>query len=464
MDSFQALLSKIQSRSAVISVIGLGYVGLPLALGFARRGFRVIGIDDEKRKVESLRQGTDYINGQNELTRQLVEQGSLIPDRDISRVREADVCIICVPTPLTRNREPDISFVNSVAQRIGQNIQKGSLVVLESTTYPGTTEEVVKPGVEGGGRVKTVGQDYFLAFSPERVDPGNPDYNTYNTDKVVGGVTQHCSELTKALYESILEGSGQIKVASCSRAAEMEKLFENIFRNVNIALVNELALLCRAMGLHVWEVLELANTKPFGFMRFDPGPGIGGHCIPLDPFYLTWKAREFDLRTRFIELAGEINSRMPYHVVDLAVEALGERGLVGSRVLILGAAYKRDVADARESPALKIIELLHKRGATVDYNDPLIDTVNLESGHRLKSVALERAAEYDCVVLVTDHSCYDNLESLKGLRSFVDTRGLTWKTSQRSSAPIEIRLGSPNERPPLHCSETEEPSLSGSAS
>lgn len=445
MDHFQALSSKIDSKQAAIAVIGLGYVGLPLAIGFARRGFRVIGIDDDTRKIESLLQGKDYINGQNELTARLVASGLLVPERDIAKVNEVDVCVICVPTPLTRHREPDISYVEGVSARLGQHMQPGSLVVLESTTYPGTTEEVVKPNLERGEIVKEVGKDYFLAFSPERVDPGNPDYNTYNTDKVVGGVTPHCSQLTKSLYESILEGSGKVKLASSPRAAEMEKLFENIFRSVNIALVNELALLCRAMGLHVWEVLDLANTKPFGFMRFDPGPGIGGHCIPLDPFYLTWKAREFDLTTRFIELAGEINSRMPYHVVDLAVEALGNRGLVGASILVLGVAYKRDVADARESPALKIIELLQKRGAEVSYHDPLIETVRLETGHFLRSKPLENLSGYDCVVLVTDHSSFDNLSSLDGARTLVDTRGSTWRTQKASGVPTIVRLGSPNQ-------------------
>ena len=446
MDYYVTLRNKIETKKAVVAVIGLGYVGLPLAIGFARRGFRVIGVDDDARKIDALNQGKDYINGQDDLVCKLVEDKFLIPDRHIERVRESDVVIICVPTPLTRYREPDISYVESVSLRIGQSIQPGSLVVLESTTFPGTTEEVVLPKIEHGQLVGKVGHDYFLAFSPERVDPGNPDYNTYNTTKVVGGVTENCSQLTRVLYESILEGAGKVKLASSPRAAEMEKLFENIFRSVNIALVNELALLCKAMNLHVWEVLDLAGTKPFGFMRFDPGPGIGGHCIPLDPFYLTWKAREFDLPTRFIELAGEVNSRMPYHVVELVAEALAEKGLQGARIFILGVAYKRDVADARESPALKIIELLHKRGATVDFHDPLVESIKLESGLPLKCRPLDTAKGYDCVVLVTDHSVYDDLgkDVLRGIKAMVDTRGRTWKSASQQEIPTLVRLGSPS--------------------
>ena len=442
MDHFNRLLAKFQAKQAVVAVIGLGYVGLPLAIGFARRGFKVIGVDDDLRKIEQLAMGVDYINGQNDLVKELMGQ-NLSVAREIEAVHRADVVIICVPTPLTRHREPDISYVESVSLRIGQHLEPGSLVVLESTTFPGTTEEVVKPNIEKANRVSRVGRDYFLAFSPERVDPGNPDYNTYNTTKVVGGVTPQCSELTKVLYESILEGSGTVKLASSSQAAEMEKLFENIFRSVNIALVNELAVLCKAMNLHVWEVLDLADTKPFGFMRFDPGPGIGGHCIPLDPFYLTWKAREFDLPTRFIELAGEINSRMPYHVVELVAEALAEKGLCGSRLFVLGVAYKRDVADARESPALKIIELLQKRGAQVDFHDPLVDSIRLDSG-TLKVQPLSAAKDYDCVILVTDHSAYDNPAVLQGVKVFVDTRGQTWKRPHPSIERL-IRLGSPNQ-------------------
>jgi UDP-N-acetyl-D-glucosamine dehydrogenase len=438
------LRTKIEQGTARVAVIGLGYVGLPLAVGFARRGFPVAGLEDNPERVDMLNRGFDYIDGRHQAVGELVSSGRLRAGRDYAVLESCDAIIICVPTPLTRHREPDISHVQDVSVRIGRHIRPGTLVVLESTTFPGTTEEVVRPAIEAGGRVSRVGVDYFLAFSPERVDPGNPDYNTYNTTKVVGGVTPVCSELTRALYASMLDHPDLVKVASSPAAAEMEKLFENIFRSVNIALVNELALLCKSMGLDVWEILDLAATKPFGFMRFDPGPGIGGHCIPLDPYYLTWKAREYDFRTRFIELAGEINTRMPYHVLELVREALGGRGLVGSRVLVLGVAYKRDVADHRESPALKLLDLLAQKGARPDYHDPLIPEVKLPSGRILRSVPLEGLQSYDCVVLTTDHSVFDVPALVREARLLVDTRGVT---RGLDGLPHVYRLGSPAPRP-----------------
>lgn len=436
----QALRRKIEEGTARVAVLGLGYVGLPLAMGFARRGFPVEGLEDNPAKARMVSEGIDYIDGRNE------ELAALVPDRlhagvDFSVLETCDAIIICVPTPLTRNREPDISYVRDVSHRIGQHIRPGTLVVLESTTYPGTTEEVVRPAVEAGGRVGRPGEDYFLAFSPERVDPGNPEYNTYNTIKVVGGHTPVCGDLTALLYSRMLDRPDMVKRATSTRAAEMEKLFENIFRSVNIALVNELALLCREMGLDVWEIIDLAATKPYGFMPFYPGPGIGGHCIPLDPFYLSWKAREYDHQTRFIELAGEINTRMPYHVVDLVAEALEDRGLKGARVLVLGVAYKRDVADHRESPSLKVLDLLRARGVQADYHDPLIPRLQLHSGHELASVDLEHLEEYDCAVLVTDHSSFDVSVLARRCRRLVDTRGVT----RNLGATARItRLGAPS--------------------
>lgn len=424
MEYATQLRQRLQERSATITVVGLGYVGLPLALGFAQQGFKVMGLDDDAPKIDRLMAGTDYINGQDAVVQAMITSGNFNPTRDFQCMGHSDVIVICVPTPLTKNREPNITYVDGVAHRIGQLIQPGTLVVLESTTYPGTTEEVVLPRVLEGGRVKKVGADFHLAFSPERVDPGNPSYHTYNTTKIVGGLTQTCTDLTAQLYQTLLERAELVKKASSSRAAEMEKLFENIFRSVNIALVNELALLCNEMNLNVWEILDLASTKPFGFMRFNPGPGIGGHCIPLDPFYLTWKAREFDFPTRFIELAGQLNARMPVHVVDLVIQALGDRGMVGAKILLLGLAYKKNVADHRESPSLRVMELLQKRGAEVEYFDPLLPSVKIE-GKTYRSASSAQVATADCCVLMTDHTEFDFDAILKQAKALVDTRGWT---------------------------------------
>lgn len=419
-----SLHQSLQDRSATITVVGLGYVGLPLALGFAQQGFKVMGLDDDAPKIDKLLQGIDYINGQNAVVQTTVANGKFLPTRDFNCMSHSQVIVICVPTPLTKNREPNISYVEGVAQRIGTLIQPGTLVVLESTTYPGTTEEVVLPLVLAGGCVKEVGKDFHLAFSPERVDPGNPSYHTYNTTKIVGGVTPTCTELTAALYQTLLERPDLVKKASSSRAAELEKLFENIFRSVNIALVNELALLCNEMNLNVWEILDLASTKPFGFMRFNPGPGIGGHCIPLDPFYLTWKAREFDFPTRFIELAGQLNARMPHHVVDLAIQGMGSKGLQEANIVLLGLAYKKDVADHRESPALRVMEILQKRGARVQYVDPLLPSVKIE-GKLMHAADPAEIAKADCCILMTDHTEFDMDSILRQARVLVDTRGWT---------------------------------------
>lgn len=418
-----ALSTKLQSREAVVAVIGLGYVGLPLAKGLAQMGFTVNGIEEQAEKVALLKQGHDYIEPKladlpNLLTR-------LHPTTELSTIEASDVIIICVPTPLSRNLEPDISYVEKVSLAIGRYIKPGSLVILESTTYPGTTDEVVRPAVESQARVHQVGIDYFLAFSPERVDPGNPVYNTSNTTKVLGGATAECSKLASLLYQALLGSPDLVRTATSTRAAEMEKLFENIFRSVNIALVNELALLCRAMNLDVWEIIELASTKPYGFMPFYPGPGIGGHCIPLDPFYLSWKAREFDFRTRFIELAGELNAAMPRHVVELASEALGSRGLLGAKILLVGAAYKPNIGDSRESPTIKIAELLKKRQAKLELFDPLAKELRLPCGDTLKSRDTLPPDTYDLAILITIHDEMDLPELLSSATRVVDTRGVT---------------------------------------
>lgn len=416
------LLTRLKDHSARIAVIGLGYVGLPLAKSLAKQGFDVTGIEQNPEKVRQLQLGQDYIEPSLDDLPKLL--GRLSPTVELSQVTDCDAIIICVPTPLTKNLEPDISYVERVSLAIGHHLKPGTLVVLESTTFPGTTEEVVRPSIEAGGRVSQVGSDYFLAFSPERVDPGNPHYHTSNTVKVLGGATPSCALVAKELYQQLLGGPELVRMASCTRAAEMEKIFENIFRSVNIALVNEMAILCRAMGLDIWEIIELASSKPYGFMPFYPGPGIGGHCIPLDPFYLTWKAREFDFRTRFIELAGELNSRMPKHVVELASEALQDKGLFGAKVLVVGASYKPDISDSRESPSSRIIELLHRRGAQVELFDPLAQELKLRDGKILKSIHLDGQL-YDLTILVTVHQTM-NIEALcKTAPKVVDTRGVT---------------------------------------
>lgn len=443
------LKALLKERKATITVVGLGYVGLPLALGFAQQGFTVMGLDDDSTKIDRLLQGVDYINGQDEVVKSSIDSGRFNPTRDPEVMGRSNVIIICVPTPLSKNREPDISYVESVSKRIGMSLQPGSLVVLESTTFPGTTEEVVMPHLLAGGRVARVGDDFFLAFSPERVDPGNPSYHTYNTTKVVGGLTPTCTEITALLYQSLLERPDLVKKATSSRAAEMEKLCENIFRSVNIALVNELALLCREMGLNVWEILDLAASKPFGFMRFNPGPGIGGHCIPLDPFYLTWKAREYDFPTRFIELAGELNARMPHHVVDLVAEGLASKGLAGAEVLMLGLAYKKDVADHRESPSLRVMELLRHKGAKVHYHDPLLPSVK-HRGEILTSVDAAVIPQMDCVILMTDHTEFDLHSILSNSKLLVDTRGVTHGRDLSAYSNCRVLcLGSPSMKQPV---------------
>lgn len=414
------LEEKIKQKTARLAVVGLGYVGLPLAVEFAKVGFCVTGIDDNKEKTEKVNAGLNYIiKEEEEILKKLVDDGKIKANPEFSVLSESDVVFICVPTPLTKHREPDISYVESVTNHVAKYLRKGQLIVLESTTYPGTTEEVMLPVLQSGGF--KVGEDFYLAFSPERVDPGNKVYTTKNTPKIIGGVTKKCRELTRMLYSQVME---EVYVASSPKAAEMVKLLENIFRSVNIALVNELALLCKKMGISIWEVIDLASTKPYGYMPFYPGPGLGGHCIPIDPFYLTWKAREYDFQTKFIELAGEINIQMPYYVVNMIMDALNSRGktLKGSEILVLGAAYKKDIDDPRESPSLKIIEILEEKGAKVVYNDDYIKRVKVNGKYYDSRDYLSGIKNYDCVVLAADHSYYDYKKIADEASLIVDTR------------------------------------------
>ncbi len=418
------LKQKIVKKQAVVGIIGLGYVGLPLVIEFASKGFKVIGFDIDDKKVKKLREGESYINHiESEKIKKISKKFE--PTTDFSRLKEVDCIIICVPTPLNKYREPDMTYVFNTAKAISKNMKKGQLIVLESTTYPGTTDEDVRKILEESGFIAC--NDFFLAFSPEREDPNNPHYKTSQIPKVVGGIDQESLEVAKALYDQILEKTVPV---SSTKVAEATKLLENIYRAVNIALVNELKVLFDRMGIDIWEVIDAAKTKPFGFQAFYPGPGIGGHCIPVDPFYLTWKAREYDFSTRFIELAGEINISMPYYVVQKAVDALNARGksIKDAKVLILGMAYKKDVDDMRESPSLVLYDLFEKKGAKVDYNDPYIPEIPPLRKYDLhkKSVALteKNLKKYDCVVIATDHSEYNSDFIAKNAKLIIDTRNL----------------------------------------
>lgn len=417
------LVAKLRDRSATTAVIGLGYVGLPLAMELADAGFKVIGYDVSEAIVRQLMRGESHV--QDVPARQVarhVKSGRFVATSDEARLADADTISIAVPTPLAKTRDPDMSYVISAAEAVARRAHAGMLVVLESTTYPGTTRDVLQPRLEARGL--TIGTDVFLVFSPERVDPGNPVWNTKNTPKVVGGITPACLEVATALYESCIE---RVVPVSSPEAAELVKLLENTFRSVNIALVNEMAIICDRLGVDVFEVIDAASTKPFGFMRFTPGPGIGGHCIPLDPHYLAWKMRTLNYKTRFIDLASEVNSSMPDFVVRKVGDALNDeaQALRGSRVLVLGVAYKRDIDDMRESPALDVIRLLEERGATVSYHDPHVP-VYRENGHERRSVPLTDAAlsKADAVVVITDHSDIDWARVAARASLVVDTRNV----------------------------------------
>ncbi len=415
------LLAKARDRTARFGVVGLGYVGLPLAMELVRAGYTVIGFDLSKTVVERVNAGTSHVQDvPSKLVAEAVKAGTLAATTDLARLKEPDAISICVPTPLSKTKDPDVSYVLAATESVKKVLRRGQLVVLESTTYPGTTRELLLPAFERTGL--KVGEDFFLAFSPERVDPGNTKWNTRNTPKVVGGITAACLRVVTALYAPAIE---TLVPVSSTEAAELVKILENTFRSVNIGLVNEMAIVCDKLGVDVWEVIDAAATKPFGFMKFTPGPGVGGHCIPLDPHYLAWKMRTLNYRTRFIELAGEINAEMPEYWVGRVVDGLNERGKAvrGSRVLVLGVAYKKDIEDIRESPALDVIRLLQQRGADVEYHDPHVPRFR-EDGVELVSLPLtaEILRRADCVVIVTDHTAIDYALVAREAALIVDTR------------------------------------------
>lgn len=419
------LMTKIKNKTAVLGVVGLGYIGLPMAVEKAKAGYKTIGFDMQEKKVHWVNKGCNYIGDivDSDL-REVVDGDLLHATCDFSFVKNVDAICICVPTPLDIYQQPDLSYVKNSTEDIGKYLHPGMLVVLESTTYPGTTEEIVKPILEKKSGLKC-GKDFFLAFSPERVDPGNQQYKIKNTPKVVGGMTSDCAEVAASLYRHILQG--KVHIVSSPKVAEMEKMYENIFRHINIALANEMVILCHKMGINFWEVIDAAKTKPYGFMPFYPGPGIGGHCIPLDPFYLTWKAREYNYHTRLIELAGEINKYMPEYVIERTVKILSKKfnkSLNGARILILGVAYKKDIDDLRESPALEVIKKLEKEGVIVSYYDPYISKfINNEKEYKsLKRLTAEEVKEKDIIIITTAHSNVDYEMVAKNAKMIFDTR------------------------------------------
>ena len=421
--AFTHLLERITQREAQVAIIGLGYVGLPLAVVFAEAGFTVVGIDLDARKVDALTEGRSYIEDiPSERIQPLVAEGRLSATTDFSLLAQCDAVSICVPTPLNKTGDPDISYIISASEQIARYLHPGMLIVLESTTYPGTTREVILPRLGSDANQLRVGTDFFLCFSPERVDPGRTDWTTINTPKVLGGMTPHCLEAGQTLYGSAIQ---RIVPVSSPEAAEMTKLLENTFRAVNIGLANELLLMCERLGLDAWEVIDAAATKPFGFMRFTPGPGLGGHCIPIDPLYLSWKLRTLNYNARFIELASEINTAMPRYWVQKIQDRLNDAGkaVKGSQILVLGVAYKRDISDMRESPALDIIHLLQEKGAVVSYHDPHVPTFS-HDGMAMTSITDLHAAldGADCVVIATDHALYDWNLVRQSAQLLIDTR------------------------------------------
>jgi len=426
------LIQKILKKKAKIGIIGLGYVGLPLVLRFCEENFRILGFDVDSKKVSTLKKGKSYLKSiSSSRIFQIIKSGHLDVTDDFSRLGEPDCILICVPTPLTEKMEPDLQYIEKTTDSIREHLRKGQCIVLESTTYPGTTEELILPKLESTGLKG--GRDFFLAFSPEREDPGNKRFTTQEIPKVVAGVTLSCQKIVTTLYSQIIR---KVVPVSTPRVAELTKLLENIYRSVNIALVNELKMLTDRMGIDIWEVIEAASTKPFGFSPFYPGPGLGGHCIPIDPYYLSWKAREYDFTTRFIFLAGEINVHVPYYVVAKTQDALNAKGksMKGAKILILGVAYKRDVDDARESPALAIMDLLQKKGAAILYHDPYIPALPHFRKYyfKLKSSPLTKGLlqKIDAVVVVTDHSCIDYSWVVKHAPLVIDTRNVTKNMKQ----------------------------------
>ena len=440
MSTKETLIKKLREKDVRIGILGLGYVGLPLAVVFGEAGFKVTGFDPDVRKVEALSQGVSYIpDVKTEAIEKLVASGNLIATTDFSLLQEMDAVSICVPTPLRQTGDPDMSFIISATEELAKYMHKGMVVVLESTTYPGTTREVLLPklGIENG---LVVGEDWFLAFSPERVDPGREDWTTINTPKVMGGITTDCSEVAAAWYEGAIKS---VHSVSSAEAAEMAKLLENTFRMINIGLVNELAIMCERLGVDVWEVIDAAATKPFGFMKFTPGPGLGGHCIPIDPLYLSWKMKSFHYNARFIELASEINTNMPRYVVSRIMEALNDRSkpLNGSKILVLGVAYKPDIDDVRESPALDVIGLLRRKGAQVEYHDPYIPHIHHEAdGWRMDSITdlMASVADADGVVIITDHKGYDYKAIVDCAKFVFDSRNATRKFIKDSEKIVRL--------------------------
>ncbi len=421
----QTLIKRISTRKASIGIIGLGYVGLPLVIRFAEEGFSVFGFDIDRKKVDSINAGKSFIKHiASDKIASFVRQGLVKASDNFTGLKKVDIIIICVPTPLNEMREPDLQYVEKTGEAIAKNFRKGQLISLESTTYPGTTDEILLPLLEKEGKYKA-GKDFFLVYSPEREDPGNKNFTTKTIPKVVGGLTPACLKAGKVLYEQIID---EVVPVSSTRAAEMTKLLENIYRCVNIALVNEMKILGDRMGINIWEVIEASSSKPFGFSPFYPGPGLGGHCIPIDPFYLSWKARQYDFTTKFIELAGEINTSIPYYVIGKVMEALNTRGksLKGAKILVLGIAYKKDIDDDRESPSLKLIEILQTKGAVIRYNDPFIPRLKKTRKYNfnLQSVELTKKllSSVDLVLIATDHSEYDYEWIGKHAPLVVDTR------------------------------------------
>lgn len=440
MTTKATLIQKLQDKSAEIAILGLGYVGLPLAVVFGEAGFKVTGIDPDTRKIDALHKGESYIpDVETRAVAALVKSGHLKATTDFSALKNMDAVSICVPTPLRKTGDPDMSFIMSATDELAKYMHKGMVVVLESTTYPGTTREVLLPKL-GAAHGLAVGEDWFLAFSPERVDPGREDYTTINTPKVMGGITEACGDVASAWYEGAIKTVHRV---SSAEAAEMAKLLENTFRMINIGMVNELAIMCEHLGVDVWEVIDAAASKPFGFMKFTPGPGLGGHCIPIDPLYLSWKMKSFNYSARFIELADEINTNMPRYVVSRMLDAMNDRGrtLKGARVLALGAAYKPDIDDVRESPALDVIGLLRKKGALVEYHDPYIPHIHHEyDGWQMDSVKdmMQAVREADAVIIVTNHKVYDYAAILKEAKFVFDTRNATGKIAKGN--PKIVRL------------------------
>jgi UDP-N-acetyl-D-glucosamine dehydrogenase len=421
MDVAHELIRKAERREALFGIVGLGYVGLPLAVELAKAGYRVLGFDISRRVVDGLNSGHSHVKDvSDEQLREARAAGRFEATADMARLAEPDAVSICVPTPLSKFKDPDVSYIVAATDAVKRTLRRGQAIILESTTYPGTTREILQPALESTGL--RVGTDFFLAFSPERVDPGNTVWQTHNTPKVVGGITENCTRVACALYQPAIE---TLVPVSTTESAELVKLLENTFRSVNIGLVNEMAIVCDKLGVNVWEVIDAASTKPFGFMKFLPGPGLGGHCIPIDPHYLAWKMRGLNYKTRFIDLAGELNTEMPLFWVRKVAEALNDQGkaVKGAAVLVLGVAYKRDIDDIRESPALDIIRLLEGQGARVAYSDPHVPCFS-ENGHEYRSVPLtpQSVAAADCVMIVTDHSAFDYRMVARSARLVVDTR------------------------------------------